>query len=210
MTWTEIGEVIKAVSPAITEITAMVAAVIGIKGHNKWQAEMIGRRRSEIAEDVLAGFYEARDRVSAILSPAGFGNESEGRKAPDNESAIEKRDRDAAFVPIARYERHREFLGSVLAKRYGLRRAARQRANAADYPFDELQHSLTEVLVSADMLMRTAGLERFESNQSRDANGRPQYIRTEAMRSLEKWTRPSLRSKACGQRDRGHDQNFVT
>ena len=77
MTWTEIGEVIKAVSPAITEITAMVAAVIGIKGLNKWQ--MIGRRRSEIAEDVLAGFYEARDRVSAIRSPAGFANESEGR-----------------------------------------------------------------------------------------------------------------------------------
>jgi hypothetical protein len=36
-------------------------AYIGYRGLTKWREERIGKRRVELAEDVLADFYQARD-----------------------------------------------------------------------------------------------------------------------------------------------------
>ena len=47
-----------------------------ILGVYAWRREFIGRRKIELAEDVLARFYEARDAIARIRSP--FGTSSEG------------------------------------------------------------------------------------------------------------------------------------
>jgi len=154
VTWNDIGEIIKAVAPVITATTAVIAAYIGLRGLDKWRAETLDKRRIDLAEDVLAGFYEARDRIRAIRSPGAYTQESEDRKAQGFESEIEKRDRDAAFIPLARYEKHRDFFSALLAKRYRLRAIL---GPDVDHPFDELQNIIAKLITAAGMLMRTAG-----------------------------------------------------
>ena len=162
--WSEIGEVIKALAPAVTATAAAVGAYVGIRGLNRWQAEMMGRRRTELAEDVLAGFYQARDIIAAIRSPAGYAGESANRKAPPNESEHVKRDRDAAFVPIARYQAHQVFFGELFAKRYRMRAIF---GAAADGPFNAIDKCVREVLASANMLMGMAGEHGTEKEEGR-------------------------------------------
>jgi hypothetical protein len=58
-------ELIKAISSVVTAITAVVGVFIGVCGLNKWRAETIGKRQAELAEEVLADFYEARDIIDA-------------------------------------------------------------------------------------------------------------------------------------------------
>jgi len=200
MTWVEVGEIIKAVSPAITATTALAAVIIGWRGLNKWQAEMIGRRRSEIAEDVLAAFDEARDRLRSIRLHGGLFDENEGRRAPEDETPLQKRDRDAAFVPFARYQRHRDFLGSVLAKRYRLRALLGSGANV-EQPFRELENCLAEVLFAVDRLMQTAGQQPAERSQweatirSHDEADAISKKMDAAIASLERLCRPILEGK---------------
>jgi len=158
--WFEIGEVIKAVAPAITATAAAVGAYIAVRGLNKWQTEMIGRHRAELAEDVLAGFYQARDIIRAIRSPAGFAGESAGRKSQENESEHVKRDRDAAYVPLARYEKHRAFFSDLFAKRYRMRAIY---SSAADVPFNGIEKCLRDILFSADMLLAMAGKQHTDN-----------------------------------------------
>jgi hypothetical protein len=159
----EIVEVIKAVAPAVTALAAAVGAYVGIRGLNRWQAEMMGRRRTELAEEVLAGFYQARDIVAAIRSPAGYAGESADRKAPPNESEHVKRDRDAAFVPIARYQTHQAFFSELFAKRYRMRAIF---GVAADGPFNALDRCVREILASANTLMGMAGRQGAENEDA--------------------------------------------
>jgi hypothetical protein len=54
-------EALKNSPGVITAITAVVSAVIALRGLNRWRAEAIGKRKAELAEDVLASFYQLRD-----------------------------------------------------------------------------------------------------------------------------------------------------
>jgi hypothetical protein len=63
-----IAEVIAASSPAI-------AALSFLYGVFAWKREFVGKRRIELAEDVLAKFYEAAEAIRAIRSPFGWGEE---------------------------------------------------------------------------------------------------------------------------------------
>lgn len=49
--------------------SVVVAAVVAARGINTWQREYIGKRRMELAEEVLAMFYEARDAIRDVRAP---------------------------------------------------------------------------------------------------------------------------------------------
>ena len=65
MSWEVVGEMIKAVAPVFTAGAACSGAYIAYRGLTKWHAETVGKRRVELAEDVLADFYQARDIIQA-------------------------------------------------------------------------------------------------------------------------------------------------
>jgi hypothetical protein len=206
--WSEIGEVIKAVAPAVTATAAAVGAYIAVKGLNKWQTEMIGRRRAELAEEVLAGFYQARDIIRAIRSPVGYGGESAGRKVLENEPEHVKRDRDAAYVPITRYERHQAFFSELFAKRYRMRAIF---GRAADVPLNAIERCVKEILVSAEMLISMAGRhsdteqgQKFRREREEVIWGEHNSDRLakqvdEAVEQMEKLCQPLLEGIANGQ-----------
>ena len=113
MNWTDVGEIIKALGPAFTAAAAWFAAVIGYRGLTKWRQETIGKRKFEIAEEVLADFYEAREIIT-FARFRGYSRE-EGASRPTEiwETESDFRALNAYFVPAERLAKRASFsLGS--------------------------------------------------------------------------------------------------
>ncbi len=57
----------------VQAVAVIVASVVAIFGINAWKREYVGKRRMELAEEVLAMFYEVRDVMHDIRAPFSFG-----------------------------------------------------------------------------------------------------------------------------------------
>ncbi len=156
MTWADLGEFIKAVARVFTAGAACFAAWIAYKGLTRWQTEVLGRRRMELAEDVLSNLYEAKRLITVIRFPFATEGESAARVAPPGETDEQKRLRDSYFAPLGRYEHHMKFFSDLRAKRY--RMMALFGPKVAE-PFDEIEQTLSKIIAAARMLLRTAGDE---------------------------------------------------
>jgi hypothetical protein len=118
MSWADVGEVIKAVAPAFTAGAACTGAYIAYRGLTKWQDETIGKRRIELAEDVLADFYQARDIIKAARSPFGFSHEGLSRKKGENETEEDARILNSYFAVTERLMSKADFFAEMWARRY--------------------------------------------------------------------------------------------
>jgi len=47
----------------IQALSLVIAAWAAIYGINAWRSEFVGKKRIDLAEDVLVRFYEARDAI---------------------------------------------------------------------------------------------------------------------------------------------------
>ncbi len=56
------------IADAITAFSAAIAAISFVVGISTWRREFVGKRRIELAESVLALFYEAADAIQEIRS----------------------------------------------------------------------------------------------------------------------------------------------
>jgi hypothetical protein len=134
-------------------ISVVVACLIAIRGIDSWRAEFVGKRRMELAEEVVARFYEARDAIMEIRSPFGFGGEGSTRKPSPDERPEDKQPLDQAYVLIERYNRHNELFARIRALRY---RFMAQFGKEAARPFEELNLVVNELLASAHQMARYA------------------------------------------------------
>lgn len=82
------------ISGIISNISILVASVIGVYGVRSWQIETRGRRRLEIAEETLISFYQVRDAIVAIRSPMGYVGEGKSRQPEEGETPEQARARD--------------------------------------------------------------------------------------------------------------------
>jgi len=51
------------VAPLVQAGMVLVTGVVAIRGLSAWRQQMIGKRKAELAEQVLVGFYAARDTL---------------------------------------------------------------------------------------------------------------------------------------------------
>lgn len=141
---------------AIPSIIAAIAAVIGVaiaaRGLNKWRAETIGKRKAELAEDILADFYQARDIINGARSPGSFDYEGNTRKKADWENEDDTRKLNGYFATIERLNGKAEFFAALHARRY--RFAAIFGVEAAK-PYNELHKIYAELVVAVQMLINT-------------------------------------------------------
>ncbi|MBM3328880.1 MAG: hypothetical protein FJY67_05325 [Calditrichaeota bacterium] len=84
---------------AISIILASITIILGIEA---WKREFIGKRRIELAEDVLAKFYEIRDFIAYIRNPFSYSNEFPPREIGEFESSAETAALNKAYVLKAR------------------------------------------------------------------------------------------------------------
>ena len=76
------------------------------------------QRRVELAEEVLAGFYQSADIVRQIRLPGGVSDEGAPRDRTENETLAQASKLDAYFVPMARIAQHSDFFSGLKSKRY--------------------------------------------------------------------------------------------
>jgi hypothetical protein len=149
-------ETINALAGVATAVAAMLAAVFAYRGLCTWRDEMLGRRKAELAEEVLADFYQARDVFRLVRSPGGFSGEARDRPRENGEEEALSRDLDSYFVPIARLKYDRAFLSAFYAKRFRFRAVFDA---AAEKPFLEMKEIDAQITSAANMLSRLAQVD---------------------------------------------------
>ena len=104
---------------SITSFVELATAIVvlwgAIWGLNKWRKETIGKRKVELAEDVLAYIYEWRDIISDVRNP--WSSTEEDNYYYGNKDLDEK-ESNQYQLPIKRLRRHAEFLAKFRATRY--------------------------------------------------------------------------------------------
>jgi len=142
-------EVMDVTTNILESISIIIAAWAVIIGVNAWRREYVGKRRLELAEEVLELFYEARDVISYIRNPFSVSGEGSTRNSAPNESPEGKQINDNAYVVFERYNKRQDLFNKLYAMRY--RYMARFGKDAAK-PFDDLRKIVNEIFLSARML----------------------------------------------------------
>jgi hypothetical protein len=165
------------------------------------------KRRQDLAEEVLSGFYQMKDIIRAIRSPMSYEGEGNDRPRIAGESEDVARLRDTYHAIIARFEARRKEIADLLSRRY---RMSAWFGKEAEAPFDAIQESLNVVIVSARLLVQWAGDNLQASGPDNAALWRkmrgdiweggvdPDPINaqvTHAISSIETLCRPVLQSK---------------
>lgn len=117
------------------------------------------KRRVELAESILADFYQIGDIIRSIRFPVASAREAAGRAQAANESDDIKHQRDAYFVPIVRLTTQSEFISGFMSKRYRSRAVLGQQIDQA---FSLIDSVIDDVRVYATCLMNMTYRPRRE------------------------------------------------
>lgn len=109
------------------------------------------KRRVELAETVLADFYQMSDVLQAIRNPGSFSNEAEGRVAQPGETEGQAQNRNTYYVPIARIRTNSDFISGMMSRRYRSRAILSAEIDAA---YQKVHEVIVRVQVSAGTLIR--------------------------------------------------------
>lgn len=132
-------EWISADDTLLTGRAALVAGWAALRGLGTWRAELVVRRKTELAEEVLAQFYRARDLLTWARTPAI--REARAR-AHDELGAGSHR---ALSAPIERITEESELFSQLHANRYRFIAYFGERASSA---FEEIRAVHAEVVVA--------------------------------------------------------------
>ena len=138
------AEWVSAAGTAMAGLATLVAGWAALRGVDAWRAEIVGRRKAELAEDVLAQFYRARD----VLAWARLPDRPPG-------SALQDDDRDRRHQshasPIERLAQESALFSELQASRY---RFMAYFGEDAARPFEQMRAIHGEVMSSAQSLIR--------------------------------------------------------
>jgi hypothetical protein len=120
----------------VRTIALVGAAGVAVYGIDAWRRELSGKRKYELAEEVLALFYQARDHIAFLRMPFGSTVEGKSRKPVAGETTEQAKARDQAYVVYERYGVARETFTRVHALAIGSGRfsALSQSARLARLP----------------------------------------------------------------------------
>jgi hypothetical protein len=155
----------------LQSISILGAAWVALYGIDAWRREHIGKRRMELAEEVLALFYQARDAIASIRSSFGYSGEGESRKPGPQETEEQKAALDRAYVLIERYNRHTELFSRLHSMRY---RFMAQFGTEAAEPFLAIVRIVNEMLLSAQRLARLTSVAEWslQTDEAQELHGK--------------------------------------
>lgn len=137
------------IADIISAASVLIAAVAFLSGVTAWKREFVGKRQLELAESVLALFYEAEDAIREIRRPFSFVGEGASRQRSEGETEEESRLMDHAYVVFERYQTRGKLFAELRSMRY---RCMASFGASASEPFDEVSKIPHEIFVSARML----------------------------------------------------------
>lgn len=133
----------------ISAFAVLIAALSFLAGVSAWKREFVGKRQIELAESVLAMFYEAEDAIREVRNPFSFGGEGKSRKRGEHEREEESQLLDQAYIVFERYQKREQLFAQLRSTRYRVMSAF---GPTAAEPFDELNKVLNEIFSAARML----------------------------------------------------------
>ena len=74
------------------------------------------KRKQELAEEILVGFYEFKDIMHFVKSPMNFASEGNTRLHADGETADESKAKDNYFIQLERMDRNSEKLATFFSR----------------------------------------------------------------------------------------------
>jgi len=157
----------------ITSISVAISAIAFVLGVNAWRREHIGKKRIELAEKILAHYYEASDAIHEIRNPFSYAGEGSTRQRSKNETEEESEILDKAYVIFERYKKRDKFFSELLSMKY---QAMAVFGSDIKEPFDEISKILNEIFGAARILgsyywQRQGRVnmdnERFKNHQER-------------------------------------------
>lgn len=132
-----------------TALTVMLAALSFTFGVTAWSREFRGKRRIEMAENVLAMFYEAQEAIKNIRSPVSFGGEGNSRPKMEGEVEEESKIRDQGYIPFERYKKYEELFSRLRSTKFTFMAMF---GSDQDVPFNELTSVINQVLFAGRQL----------------------------------------------------------
>lgn len=137
------------IADILESISIIVAAIAIVIGLYKWRTEYLGKRKIELAEEVLALFYEIRDIIKYIRNPFSHAGEGSTRKASEHETPSQRKVYDRVYVLFERYDKHKEKFGKLQSLKY---RYWAYFGEKSIEPFNELNNIMNELFASAESL----------------------------------------------------------
>ena len=101
-------QIIQLIFDGLRTLAIGSAAIVGIIGINSWRRETRWKRKYQLAEEVLALAYEAKEQISWIRSGISWGSEGKSRTKGQNETSEESQIRDSIYVTVERAEHAKE------------------------------------------------------------------------------------------------------
>jgi hypothetical protein len=162
---------------------AVWAAYLGRKGLNAWRTETIGKRKAELAEQVLADFYEARAIFQFARQPFTFGNEGSTREKIPGETEAETDRLNSYFAVSERLLKRNDFFASLQARQYRFLALFGHGEDRAG-PYDSLLKIRSEVMQAVYGLMANY-MARRQGGQPLDSQLREKWENAIGWRSPE-------------------------
>jgi hypothetical protein len=151
------AEWVTAAGTAMAGLATLIAGWAAVRGVDAWRSEIVGRRKAELAEDVLAQFYHARD----VLIWARLPDRPLAPTSDDDDP--DERHRSHAS-PIERLTQESALFSELQASRY--RFMAYFGEDAAN-PFEQMRAIHGEVMSSAEALIRDPNEEASDAERDR-------------------------------------------
>ncbi|MBU4184744.1 MAG: hypothetical protein KKI12_05245 [Proteobacteria bacterium] len=139
-------ELIATIGQTIAIIAACWAIISGI---GAWKREFIGKRRIELAEEVLASFFEIKDSIAFIRNPFATNEEGKSRKKGEYELSDETELLNRGYIVYERYEKKKDVLIKFNTLKYKVMAAF---GPDTEKIFIDCNKTLNSIFISARML----------------------------------------------------------
>jgi len=146
----------------LRDISLLIGIWVAIYGIDSWRREHRGKRELELAEDVMALFYEARDAIKHLRHPFSPAGECDDIEKGPNETEAQWNARKNASTVYKRYNTKQELFNRLYAMRY---RFMAQIGREESQPFEDLNKLVHEILVAAQMLARLWPRDHFRTKE---------------------------------------------
>jgi hypothetical protein len=101
-------QLVESMFSIVESIAVVFASIAAFKGIREWRKEAKWKREYELAEEALALFYDAGERLKKIRFHGGLMSEGSTRKKSEYETPEQTRILNDGYVGFERYEREKE------------------------------------------------------------------------------------------------------
>jgi hypothetical protein len=141
------------IAPLIQAAMVLVTGAVALRGLSAWRQQMIGKRRAELAEQVLVSFYAARDALKWARVPAFGAEEGASRKPVEEEIEQVQLMRNVYYIPIERLLKVSAVFANLQVQRYTF---AAYFGQSNILPFETILNIHNRIFSTAQVLIRAA------------------------------------------------------